>query len=124
VSWSCRRCSSSGVERASVSLAQQPDRVDQRRWLGDVEVDAEHPDVDRDDLDAVSAGDEHTVLAVDALDHADGRVDPGQHLLGRRVDVDSGVHAPAGERDLAEHEGGVVLAWERVWREAAPARGA
>ena len=107
---------------AGSARRRRGDRLDQLGRLGDVEVQPEHADVDRDDLDAVAAGDQHAVVGVHALDHADGRVDPGQHLLGRGVDGDPGVHAPAGERDLAQHERRVVPAGQRL-RGEPPAAG-
>ena len=53
-------------------------------------------------------------VVVDLLDHADGRVDPGEDLGGRRVDGDPRVHRPAGRGDLAQHERGVVPAGQRL----------
>ena len=89
-----------------------------------MEVQSEHADVDGHDLDTVGAGDEHAVVGVHALDHADRRVDPGQHLLRRRVDRDAGVDVPPRERHLTEHERGVVVAGQRARGEPTPARGA
>ena len=75
-----------------------------------MEVEAEHADVDRHDLDTVGAGDQHAGVLVDRLHHPDRRIDPGQHLLRRCVDEDPGVHVPAGARHLPQHERRVVTA--------------
>ena len=42
------------------------------------------------------------------LDDADRRIDPSQHLVGAGVHQHPCVHRPAGEGDLAQHEGGVL----------------
>lgn len=107
---------------AEVALAESPDVLDQAGRLGDVEVETEHSDVDRDDLQAVSAGHEYRGRFVHRLDHADGRVDPRQHILRRREHGDPGVHLPACGGHIAQDEGRVVPAREWRRREAAVGR--
>src|SRR4029453_9407156 len=116
------RGTSQRADGSAVAVAEEPYVFDQGGWIGDVEVQAEHPDVDGDDLDTVGAGHENAVICVDALDDPDGGIDPGQHLVGGGVDHDPRVHIPSGERDLAQHEGRVIAAGERRCREP-PAAG-
>ena len=73
-------------------------------WAVDVEVEAEHADVDGDDFEGIGAGDEDASVVVDGFDDAYGGVDAGQDFLGGGVR--SGVAIMASERTPAG-----VLPW-------------